>query len=130
MCEGLGASLPLPRNEKEDTDLYAAVQSLGSLGRVALGATDVETEGIWVDSNGDSLTYFNWHTDGTIVEPNNQNGIQHFMLYLPMYNGKWGDRNGKVNVDVVCQKPELTSKCITSLLHFFTNFKFFPNFES
>ena len=121
-CEGLGASLPLPRNEQENTDLNAAFQSLGAY-IIALGATDVETEGSWVDSNGDRLTYFNWYTDGSVKEPSNNNG-EHYMLYMPMVNGKWADRNEKAVVDVVCQKPQLTGKCITSLLHLLTNLNF------
>ena len=107
ICEGLGASLPLPRNGQENTDLNTAFQTLGAY-FIALGATDVETEGSWIDSNGDLLTYFNWDTDGSIKEPNNHNEREHYMLYMPMKNGKWSDRSRGAVVDVVCQKPQLT----------------------
>ena len=44
-CDELGASLPLPKNEEENQDLYAAVQTLGlvSSTRVAFDGSDVNT---------------------------------------------------------------------------------------
>ena len=100
VCEGFGASLPLPRNEQENTDLNNIFESLRTY-LVALGATDVETEGSWVDSNGDALTYFNWW-----------NKPFAYYDYSIFHSGKWSGSSGDRILNVVCQKPDLTGKRI------------------
>ena len=103
MCAKLGASVPLPRNEQEDADLYAAFQSLG-LHKVTLGATDVNKEGLWVDSAGQMLRYTNWYPG----EPNNLAGS--YLQYLSVYNGKWDDTGAENIASVICEKSELNGE--------------------
>ena len=97
MCEALGASLPLPRNEQENKDLYAILDPRG-FGRIALGAR-VNNKGSWVDSNGDPLTYFN----DQVVEPNNSNGGGRYSIFWAEQDGKWVASKGGQFVDVICQ---------------------------
>ena len=107
MCDGLGAFLPIPRNEQEDRDFYAAIQSgeLGQLGHVALDATDAVNEGVWVDSTGNTLNYFNWGTG----QPDNANGVEHYLHYT-INIGTWNDNVDGFIADVVCWKPEINGK--------------------
>ena len=103
-CDELGASLPLPKNEEENQDLYAAVQTLGlvSSTRVALDGSDVNNEGEWVDSTGTTIKYFNWWPS----EPSG--GVEHYLEYW--IDERWNDIAGSSLAKVVCWKPEINGK--------------------
>ena len=75
------------------------MQSLGRLS-IWLDGTDEAEEGVWLDSAGNNITFFNWRGD----QPDNNNGIEHYIHYRPGWGGFWNDHNEE-NVDhIVCQK--------------------------
>ena len=105
ICNQFDAVLPLPRNDIESADLYAAAVLLGDPVLVALGATDVIDEGVWVDSTGSKLTYFDWPP----TEPNNMNGAEHYLHFHQPWKveeGKWNDHVGSFTTSVICEKPD------------------------
>ena len=80
-------------------DLYEYVQSLGILS-IWLDGTDEAEEGVWLDSAGNNITFFNWRGD----QPDNNNGIEHYIHYRPGWGGVWNDHHGTHTDYVLCQK--------------------------
>ena len=103
VCQHLNARLPLPKNEKEDADLYNALQALGIKAPfgAAIDANDVVTEGEWVDSSGQPLAYTNWYKN----QPSNSNGVDHYALYYFGFGGQWNDGPANRVDHVVCERP-------------------------
>ena len=85
---------------QEDTDFYNYLAKI-NLSSSWLDGTDQETEGIWLDSTGNNITYFNWRSD----QPDNNNGNEHFLHYRPGWGGKWNDHLASHKEHIVCQKP-------------------------
>ena len=106
LCELEYSELPLPQNAKEDTDLCNYLNSKGYLSSW-LDGTDEAEEGVWVDSNGDDITFFNWRAD----QPDNNNGNEHYLHYRPGWGGVWNDHLATHNDHVVCQKPSFGKDC-------------------
>ena len=100
MCWSIGAELPLPQNAQEDTDLYNYLNSI-NLVSGWLDGTDEAEEGVWLDSAGNNITFFNWRSD----QPDNNNGREHYIMYRPGWDGLWNDHTGTHTDAVVCQKP-------------------------
>ena len=109
-CNELGSSLILPRSEQEDKDLFAALQSLGQLNEfIALDGNDIANEGMWVDSTGSKLNYFNW----SAREPNNLEGRENHLHYWNQgtsRDGQWNDISGDNISSVVCSKTVVNGK--------------------
>ena len=85
-CKDLGAHLPLPTNDQENKYYRKAFNKLGAKGRVAIDANDLQTEGVYVKSDGTKVDYTNW----SYREPNNaheKDGED----YLAMLDTKWYD---------------------------------------
>ena len=105
MCNKLGASLPLPKNQQEQDDLYAALQSFElPKSEVTLDGSDVVNEGTWVDSTGSNINYVNWNEKSR--EPNGSTR-ENFLYMVLDWNGKWNDANGEGISSVVCSKEVL-----------------------
>ena len=102
LCELDDAYLPLPQNTEEDTDLYIYLMSLDILSSW-LDGTDETEEGIWLDSYGNNITYFNWRSD----QPDNNGGNEHYLHYRPGWGGLWNDHVATHTDHVLCQKPPL-----------------------
>ena len=101
LCSELGASVPLPRNETENIDLYDAFFSLGkfqTLKQIALGANNANKEALWLDSDGQMLNYTNWYLD----ELKNLTGS--YLQYVSDLNGKWDDTSAENITSVICEK--------------------------
>ena len=96
------SELPLPLNAEEDTDFYNYLSTIG-LTSSWLDGTDEDEEGIWVDSYGNNITYFNWRSD----QPDNNNGNEHYLHYRPGWGGKWNDHLGTKVEHIVCQRLPL-----------------------
>ena len=58
-CERLGGNLFVPQNEA-DNDAVASFASEQTA--VWIGVTDQQSEGAWVDPNGDPITFDHWYT--------------------------------------------------------------------
>ena len=109
-CESQGGKLPLPENANENADLLNAFETVlrnafKTAGLIVIGLSDHKSEGQWMKSNGELVTYFNWD----IGEPNDakamdngQQGEDYAIFRLP--SGKWND-HGKTTskFDTICQ---------------------------
>ena len=100
VCREVEAKLPLPKNGQEDKDLYKIVRDFGVRG-AALDGTDVEKEGDWRDSAGNSISYTNWANR----EPNNSGRKEHYLHYYKSFGGKWNDAAGSTIEYIICVKP-------------------------
>ena len=72
----------------EDEDIFLS-KTLG-LGHW-IGLSDHESEGDFVWSSGEDFntrSYSNWWDN---YQPDNENGIQHYVWYHPSANGEWDD---------------------------------------
>jgi|GEM_PF-1449173 len=88
-CQELGGHLAIVTSEKENRFLTSLVKEQG-LGGAWLGATDEEVEGRWIWVNNTPLRYSNW--DIPQKQPNNKQGIEHYMVLLTRFNGTWCDQ--------------------------------------
>ena len=93
------AVLPLPLNAQEDTDFYNYLNKI-NLPSSWLDGTDEDQEGIWHDSAGNNITFFNWRVD----QPDNNKGLEHYIHYRPGWGGFWNDHHGENVEHIVCQK--------------------------
>ena len=89
-CLKEGATLPLPKNSKENTDLYKLFSKIRQYtnDRLVLDLNDVQNEGSFVSSNDQKQTFFNW-------DPTSQNymGKDHVAMY---YSGLWRHYAGTI----------------------------------
>ena len=70
-----------------------------------IGVTDAETEGQWIDFNGDSLNYTNWKSG----EPNNSNNEDYACFALGAQNGVWNDLPMEFTDHILCEKSSQAS---------------------
>ena len=90
------AELPLPLNAQEDADLYNyLVENLG-ITSAWLNGNDNNANGVWRDSYGNDITYFNWEQG----QPNGET----YLHYLPNTGGKWNDNIYTHDENIVCRK--------------------------
>ena len=90
------AELPLPLNAQEDTDLYNyLVENLG-ITSAWLNGNDNNANGVWRDSYGNDITYFNWEQG----QPDGET----YLHYLSNTGGKWNDNIYTHDDNIVCQK--------------------------
>ena len=99
LCQMSDAVLPLPLNAQEDTDFYNYLNKI-NLRSSWLDGTDEADEGIWLDSAGNNITFFNWRVD----QPDNNDGLDHYIHYRPGWGGVWNDHHGTHTDYVLCQK--------------------------
>ena len=101
ICAMNNAELPLPLNAQEDADLYNYLKTNFNIKGAWLNAGNNNGKGVWYDSNGNEITYFNWNWD----QPNGHKfGGQPFIHYNAAWNGKWGDHYSTLAEHIVCQK--------------------------
>ena len=60
VCNQFNATVPLPRNAKQNDDYRAAFNAMGATLGVTLDINDVDNENDWRDSAGNQITFFNW----------------------------------------------------------------------
>ena len=114
-CKSRGGKLPLPENANENADLLNAFKTVRpQVGVVMIGMSDLKSEGKWMKSNGEPVTYFNWATG----EPNDakimNNGMQgEDYAVIRILSGKWND-HGKTSskFDTICQLDCSSGKSI------------------
>ena len=121
ICENLGAKVPLPRSSDENNDYKNAFRKLTSHSYVALGLSDVASEGIWRDFDGNLATYTNWNDR----EPNNQGDEDYALMYTKRTEdttpGKWNDETkDRYTIAIICEATatlaQSTLKCKCPLL--------------
>ena len=100
-CIAEEATVPVPRSNAENDDYFDAfvdlLPSSSGAERIALGITDVQTEGQWVDANNEQILYTNWESG----QPDNWNG-EHYAEFK-IYNKQWNDLPDTWPVEIVCQ---------------------------
>ena len=107
-CQSLNSSEISPRSKQESDDLVLALQSLnlaskdGKTRNVSIGIYKTN-EGLWYDSSGQPITYFNWLPN----EPDNLDRSQSYAgLSIDIVHGSagWADYSGSDKLNVVCTK--------------------------
>ena len=91
ICVKEDATLPLPKNSKENTDVYNLLVKIRqySNDRLVLDLTDVQNEGSFVSSNGQKQNFFNF--DKFNFKNNEKRD------YVAMeYNGVWWHHEGMI----------------------------------
>ena len=116
----VGAKVPLPRNNNENDDYLAAFRELTTDAFVAIGITDVASEGEWLDNDGNALEYTNWDTtlfytgQPSHGQPDNHVGQQHYAVMMTGYGmypgtttadvpGAWDDQQHWGTRSVICE---------------------------
>lgn len=84
-CKSLGGYLATVTSSQENTFVYNNV-CRNSPQWCWLGGTDVQTEGIWSWLSGEKFSYSTWDSG----EPNNCNGIEHYLMYFTPPDGRAG----------------------------------------
>ena len=86
-CESQGGYLATITSQEENDFLYNYIKSEG-YSSAYFGLTDSEREGAWVWSNGEEVSYINWHYG----EPNAENSEEDYALFYYKYDdGTWND---------------------------------------
>ena len=88
-CRMLGGHLAVVSN-REDNQFLNFLATQRGLGAVWLGATDQKVEGKWTWVDGTAFNYQNW--DIPNKQPNNKQGLEHFMALLTRFDGTWCDQ--------------------------------------
>ena len=76
-----------------------------------MDGTDQVTEGTWLTSGGEPITFFNWRLD-PCCQPSNGGGVlapEHYLHYRPGWGGVWNDHSAAHTDHVMCAKT-LTGK--------------------
>ena len=99
-CADLGASVPLPRNANENGEYDAAFSEfVGSYSYVALGVSDVATEGVWLDNDGNAVEFTNWRSG----QPDNWGGNEDYAAMWTR-DGSWWDESATYTAKIICEK--------------------------
>jgi hypothetical protein len=88
-CQQMGGVLAVVTNEAQSRFLTRVVSENG-LDAAWLGATDEQIEGRWVWVDGTPMRYSNWDPVGR--QPNNKQGLEHYLVLWVSHDGKWCDQ--------------------------------------
>ena len=89
----------LPSNEQENRDLKKIMLNLRNVTYIHLRATDIDTEGHWIDmATGEKVLYTHWKPG----QPDNWGGIMHNAIIDR--NGNWIDEKDWFSAHPLCQK--------------------------
>ena len=107
-CKSLNANQILPRSRQESDDLISALLSLdldlqnsGMLVSIDMYKTK---EGVWYDSAGQPVSYFNWLPNQPDYLSENQNYAGFWINKINETDG-WAEYSGHNELNVVCTKP-------------------------
>lgn len=87
LCKNMGGHLATITSAEENKVVASLIDN--SEREYWLGANDVALEDTWVWDTGEPFTYENWNKDDKYTEPNNYDGVEHYMTLYK--NGKWND---------------------------------------
>ena len=102
-CLEMGGHLAVVTDEPRNSFLTALLRSQG-VNAAWLGATDELIEGQWVWVDSSPMLYRNWDQVGR--QPNNKQGLEHYLVLLVRNGGKWCDQPNSLNLEhpgFVCQ---------------------------
>jgi hypothetical protein len=105
LCQGYGYALVTVDDAQEDLWIAGQMASVG-IGEVWLGASDGQTEGVFVWIDGSPVLYANWRED----EPNDRgsgpDGGADCVARLVGRDPGWADRSCADEYGFVCELPE------------------------
>jgi hypothetical protein len=102
-CQQMGGRLAVVTNETQNRFLARLVSENG-LAAAWLGATDEQIEGRWVWVDGSPMRYSNWDPVGR--QPNNKQGLEHYLVLWVSHDGKWSDQptnSIEISPSFICQ---------------------------
>ena len=99
------AEIPLPLNAQEDADYFNFITTKLGLTSSWLDGNNNNAHGVWLDSKGNNITYFDWEQG----QPNGANVLH----YRPNTGGKWNDHYNTYVENIVCQKTPFCKFLIT-----------------
>lgn len=85
-CEGVKGHLATITTAEENQFVYQLLRDAGQTD-AHLGASDVETEGVWKWVTGEAWSYTSWEPG----EPNGKTGENYLGYYSKYKNGNWND---------------------------------------
>jgi serine/threonine protein kinase len=88
-CQELGGHLAIVTSVEENRFLNSVVKQQ-RLDSAWLGATNEKTEGTWVCVDGTPMRFSDW--DLEMKQPNNKQGLEHYLLMIVARDGKWSDQ--------------------------------------
>lgn len=102
-CESLGGHLVTIASPEEQKFIEFLISIQGTFEEYWIGGTDEGSEGRFRWVTGEPFSYTNWN----IGEPNNLNGVEHYLLIYKDITrfGKWNDYPEKVDIKigVICE---------------------------
>ena len=105
-CQSLNASQILPRNRQESDDLVSALLSMNlssDSGKTFVSIGIHKTKGIWNDTVGQRISYFNWLPGEPDFLSENLN-YAGFRIDEGNERARWADYSGSDKLNVVCTK--------------------------
>ena len=105
-CQSLNASQILPRNRQESDDLVSALLSMNlssDSGKTFVSIGIHKTKGIWNDTVGQRISYFNWLPGEPDFLSENLN-YAGFRIDEGNESARWADYSGSDKLNVVCTK--------------------------
>ena len=99
-CESLGGNLFVPKNLADNDEVAELAPGQTALW---IGATDKDSEGNWVDPNGNELTFTHWYTEAS--QPNNAGdcAIIDTRTEFININGAWWDEDCSGKRPSICE---------------------------
>jgi len=88
-CRQMSGHLAVVVSQEENNFLVAQMRAR-NLDSAWLGATDEQHEGKWLWVDGTPMRYSNWSPVGN--QPNNKQGLEHYLLLWLAHDGKWSDQ--------------------------------------
>jgi serine/threonine protein kinase len=88
-CQELGGHLAVVTNDEQNRFLTSLARERG-IEMAWLGATDERVEGRWVWVDGTPMRYNSW--DVELKQPNNKQGLEHYLVLLVSRRGLWSDQ--------------------------------------
>lgn len=94
-AQSLGGHLATVRSSDENNWIYSTVlRPDGAFRRGWLGLNDIDSEGNFVWTSGEPVTFTNWGGG----EPNNAGGVEHY-VQMPWWAPEWNDNSNDPNDD-------------------------------
>lgn len=98
ICKEISGTIALPRNSVENQALMKVVKASGLTVNPFIRATDRDTEGQFVDTDGNLLTFTNWASG----QPDNYQRTQHCATII-WESGLWDDAICNMERPIMCE---------------------------
>merc|ERR1712150_34453 len=106
ICTNADAVLPLPHTAQEQADYVNALNAMGGISEIAIGANDLANEGTFANQNNAPLAFNAWHTS----EPNDggdgPSGTKEDYIVMNLNwpsTSNWNDVQAIHKLPIVCE---------------------------